>query len=91
MKSLLVGLLLMSNFALAEEVKVKVSGMVCSMCAQGIQKKFKDESALEKLDVNLDEKIVTLKIRDGETISDAAITKYITAAGYNVGKIERKK
>jgi copper chaperone CopZ len=91
MKMFILGVLLMSSLVNAEEVKVEVKGMVCSMCAQGIQKKFKDVTAIEALDVDLDKKIVTLKIRDGESVPDSVIKKYITEAGYNVGRIERKE
>lgn len=75
---------------MASEVKVKVSGMVCSMCAQGIQKKFSGEKSVKDLNVNMDEKIVTINTVDGETLTDETITKLITEAGYNVASIERK-
>jgi hypothetical protein len=42
-------LMMFSLVAMASEVNVKVSGMVCSMCAQGIQKKIKNESSLKSL------------------------------------------
>lgn len=71
---------------LASETTVHVKGMVCSMCAQGIEKKFK-ANGQEKVHVNLDEKVVHLS---GKEMSDADITKIITEAGYNVGSIERK-
>jgi mercuric ion binding protein len=80
----------MSSLVKAEEIKVEVKGMVCSMCAQGIQKKFKSVNGIESLDVNLDHKLVTIKTRDGEVVSDSVIKKMITEAGYNVGNIERK-
>jgi copper chaperone CopZ len=90
MKIFILALSLWSMNVLAEEVQVKVSGMVCSMCAQGIQKKFSKETSIKNLNVNMDEKLVTIQTHDGKTISDEAITKYITEAGYNVGKITRK-
>jgi copper chaperone CopZ len=91
MKMFILGVLLMSSLVKAEEIKVEVKGMVCSMCAQGIQKKFKDVTAIENLDVDLDKKLVTIKVREGESVTDSAIKKYITEAGYNVGRIERKE
>jgi copper chaperone CopZ len=81
---LLVGLLSFS--ALATETTVNVKGMVCSMCAQGIEKKFK-AAGVEKVHVNLDEKVVHLS---GKDLTDDEITKLITEAGYNVAGIERK-
>lgn len=81
---LLLGLLSFS--AIAADTTVKVKGMVCSMCAQGIEKKFKS-AGMEKVHVNLDEKVVHLS---GKELTDAEITKIITEAGYNVAGIERK-
>jgi mercuric ion binding protein len=86
MKAVFLLMTLMSLPAFAGEITVKVKGMVCSMCAQGIEKKFK-AAGMEKVHVNLDEKIVHL---EGENLSDEVITKLITEAGYNVADIERK-
>jgi copper chaperone CopZ len=75
---------------MAEEVNVKVSGMVCSLCAQGIQKKFSGETSVKDLKVNLDDKLVTIHTHDGKVLSDDTIKKIITEAGYNVASIARK-
>ena len=64
--------------------------MVCSMCAQGIEKKFKNESSVKNLKVDLDEKLVTIHTHEGKDVSDEVITKLITEAGYNVAEISRK-
>jgi copper chaperone CopZ len=76
--------------AFAGEVNVKVSGMVCSMCAQGIQKKFSSESSIKSLNVNMDDKLVTIHTHEGKDIADETIKKLITEAGYNVASISRK-
>jgi mercuric ion binding protein len=85
----LLGLSLYVPFSFAEAVKVSVNGMVCSMCAQGITKKFEGHTAIESLEVQLGEKLVNLQIKAGEKISDEEITKLITAAGYSVEGIQR--
>lgn len=91
MKKILVSILLMSSMnLLAEEIRVQVSGMVCSLCAQGIEKKFSKEEVVKDLKVNMDDKLVTLQTHEGKSISDDKITQIITEAGYNVGKIERQ-
>lgn len=91
MKKIL-GVLIMSlsMSAFAGEVNVKVSGMVCSMCAQGIQKKFSGQEAIEKLHVDMDAKEVHIKTKEGKDISDETIKTLITEAGYNVAAITRK-
>ena len=75
----------------AESVTITVKGMVCSFCAQGIKKTFGKESAVGSGDVKLDEKIVSLKFRAGESIDDERLKTLIADAGYNVEKIERDR
>ena len=87
---LAIALMSLSLTALAEEVNVKVSGMVCSMCAQGIQKKFSGETSVKELKVDMDAKLVTIHTHDGKTITDDTINKLISEAGYNVAGITRK-
>ena len=74
----------------AAEVKITVNGMVCSFCAQGIQKKFEENKDVEKIDVKLDDKLVTVTFKEGSTIpDDDSLTKTIVDAGYEVKGIER--
>lgn len=87
---LLAGVLLMATALKAEEISVKVSGMVCAMCAQGIQKKFNKLPAVQTIKVDLGAKLVTVTTKDKQTLSDAQVKGIITEAGYNVASIERK-
>lgn len=73
----------------AETAKVQVNGMVCAFCAQGIQKKFNEHPAVEKCSVDLDKKIVEVKVKKDKKITDAEIEKIIKAAGYAAVKVER--
>lgn len=91
MKKLFIATLVLGSLnVMAETVDVKVSGMVCSMCAQGIQKKFSSQESIKKLNVDMDNKLVSIETKDGQTISDEVIKKLITEAGYNVASIARK-
>lgn len=92
-KFLLLGaaLTLMSTGAFAKEIHVKVSGMVCSMCAQGIEKKFKADASVKDVKVNLDDKLVKIHTHEGKDIEDTIIKKHITEAGYNVAEITRQQ
>jgi len=78
------------SFAAGKEIKVSVKGMVCGFCAQGIEKKFKTESAVQKVDVSLETKLVTLDLKEGQDIENSKIEKILKDAGYNIEKIERK-
>lgn len=74
----------------AKEVKVTVHGMVCSFCTQGIKKKFSPEAAVEAVHVNLAQQLVTLTLKENQTISDERIKELILDAGFEVEKIESK-
>ena len=80
---------LLSASAFAETAKVQVSGMVCAFCAQGIKKKFAENPAVESCEVDLDKKIVEVKIKKDKKISDDEIKKIIKDAGYAAIKLER--
>ena len=82
--------LMVSLSGYAGEIQVKVNGMVCSLCAQGIQKKFKSHAEVKSVDVNLDNKLVKIETQEGKDLTGEVVTKIIKEAGYNVAKIERK-
>jgi mercuric ion binding protein len=90
MKKILIALMLISGSAMAKDITVKVNGMVCSMCAQGIEKKFSEVREITKIKVDLDNKVVFLTTKENLDVDDERITKIITEAGYNVAGIERK-
>ncbi|MFY9288002.1 MAG: heavy-metal-associated domain-containing protein [Alphaproteobacteria bacterium] len=92
MKKLIIAVGLLSLLAVpafAETAKVTVNGMVCAFCAVGIKKSFGKLDAVEKVDVDLDSKLVTIKTKDGQTLDDAAIKQVITDAGYDSVTIVR--
>jgi len=83
--------ILVSASAWAEGAKVKVDGMVCAFCAQGIKKKFAENPAIESTEVDLDKKEVALTFRKDKKMSDEEIRKTIVEAGYKVQNLERVK
>jgi mercuric ion binding protein len=95
MKKYWVGLMMVaalsggSVFAASKDVTVAVKGMVCGFCAQGIEKKFSAQPAVEKVKVSLSDKQVKLTLKDGQDISDELIKQILADAGYNVEKVER--
>lgn len=80
----------LTSAAHAETIKVSVNGLVCSFCATGVEKTFKSEPAVQGVNVDLDTKLVTIKLKDGQTMNDATVTKLITDAGYNITNIARE-
>lgn len=73
--------------AAGETVNVKVLGLVCEFCAQTIEKVFMDTGEVETVDVDLNNAIIKINMKDGEAFSDDDITGHIKDAGYAVEDI----
>ena len=71
------------------EIHVSVNGLVCDFCAQSIQKLFNKEESVEAIDINMDEGMIKIDLKDGYNMDDNLITKLITDSGYNVERIYR--
>ena len=83
------GLSLTSLSSLATpSYKVTVNGMVCSFCAQGIEKKMKALSETKDVYVGLKNRLVVVEVKEGLTLSQDVINKIIKDAGYGVQSIE---
>ena len=91
MKNIMIALsvFLFTASAFAETAKVQVNGMVCAFCAQGIKKKFAENPNVESCEVDLDKKIVEIKMKKDKKVSDDDIRKTIKDAGYTVIRVER--
>jgi copper chaperone CopZ len=77
----------LSSFA-TPSYKVTVNGMVCSFCAQGIEKKMKALSETKDVYVGLKNHLVVVEVKEGLTLSQDVIKKIIKDAGYEVKSIE---
>jgi mercuric ion binding protein len=82
-------LLFSSLTAGASTIEMKVYGMVCGFCAQGIEKSLRKNPATADVVVNLENKLVVVSTRDGQDIADDELRKLITSAGYDVKEIAR--
>src|SRR3954470_17002762 len=78
-------------WAKGKEINIGVKGMVCGFCAQGIEKKFHANAAIDQVKVSLGQKQVKLTTKDGQDISDEVIRQLLAESGYNVEKIERNQ
>jgi copper chaperone CopZ len=77
--------------AAADTIQATVNGMVCGFCATGIEKTFKAQPEVKTVDVDLENKLVTIHTREARTIDDSKIKKLLGGAGYSVTGIVRKK
>lgn len=86
MKRLIIGLIfLMFTSALWAETKIiKVNGMVCAFCAQGIEASLKGLPATEDVYINLDKHIVAVDLKGIDSITNARLKELIVDAGYDV-------
>lgn len=81
---------MMASLAAAEEsASIKVAGMVCSFCAQGVQKRLEQTGAVKSVVVDLDNHTVRIEFLVGKTLTDTEISLALEKAGYNVMSVER--
>lgn len=77
--------------ALADnKANLKVSGVVCSFCAQGITKSFMATKKVANVEVDLDSQKVLLTFLEDEEMSDKEIEEVLLASGYNLLSINRE-
>ena len=75
----------------ADTIKATVNGMVCSFCATGIEKTFRAQPEVKSVDVDLENKLVTIQTKAGQKMDDAKIKKLLGNAGYSVVAVARQK
>lgn len=89
MKIFIAILALASGTAAAGTIELKVNGLVCGFCAQGIEKTLRKNPATEDVVISLEHKLVAVRTRDGQDIEDADLRKALKDAGYDVTGITR--
>jgi copper chaperone CopZ len=75
----------------ADTITATVNGMVCGFCATGIEKTFRAQPEVKTVDVDLENRLVTIHTKQGQTIDDAKIKKLLGNAGYSVVAVARQK
>ena len=83
--------MLVSWTAHAATIEMKVYGMVCGFCAQGIEANLRKNPAVIDVVVSLEEKLVVVETRGTEDIDDAALGKAIADAGYAMKAVSRSE
>jgi copper chaperone CopZ len=88
---LIVTLFLLASAAGAQAgtIEMKVNGLVCSFCAQGIEKTLRKNPATADVLVSLENRLVAVSTKEGSDIADAELMKALTNAGYEVKAIDR--
>ena len=75
----------------ADIIRATVKGMVCAFCATGIEKTFKSQPEVKTVDVDLENKLVTIQTKQGQKLEDAKIKQLLGNAGYSVVTVTRQK
>ena len=78
----------------SKTIHIDVEGLVCDFCAQSIEKVFMKQPGVERVDVNLNDGRVIVKMADvfqddEDGISNDRIEKLFLDAGYDVLAIMR--
>jgi copper chaperone CopZ len=89
MKYALVLALLLTGAAQAGTIEMKVFGMVCGFCAQGIESNLRKHPGITDVQVSLEKQLVVVKTREGQDVTDAALEKAISDAGYDLKAVTR--
>jgi len=84
-----IAIALLTGVANAGTIEMKVYGLVCGFCAQGIEKTLRKNPATADVVVSLETKLVAVATREGQDISDAELTRALTDSGYDVKGITR--
>ena len=82
---------LLTSAVQADTIEMKVYGLVCGFCAQGIDKTLRKNPATADVLVSLEHKLVAVSTREGQDIPDAELTKALTDSGYDVKGITRTR
>jgi len=80
---------LLNSAAGAGTIEMKVYGLVCGFCAQGIEKTLRRNPAVEDVVVSLENQLVAVSTRADKDVSDAELRKALTDSGYDVKAIDR--
>ena len=73
--------------AAVQTLKAEVNGMVCAFCAQGIDKKLRALPATKDVYINLEQRIVAVEVKEGQTLAPETIKELVKEAGYDVVSI----
>ncbi len=65
-----------------QKVTVRVDGLACPFCAYGLEKKLKKIESVEKLEIKINEGVVTLYFKQGAKIDKEQIAKKVKEAGF---------
>lgn len=83
--------LLWQSTSIAATIEMKVNGLVCAFCAQGIEKTMRARAETSDVLVSLEHGLVAVALKPQQDLTDAALSLALTDAGYTVVSIKRSE
>ncbi|HZD52935.1 MAG TPA: heavy-metal-associated domain-containing protein [Woeseiaceae bacterium] len=86
----LIGLLTLAPvLAAGLSYRLEVAGLACPFCAYGIEKKLGALDGVERVETDIKEGVVTVTMKDGGTLDEAAVERAIRDAGFTLEGFEK--
>lgn len=88
--TIVLGLTLMAAGVLAAPptYRLYVDGLSCPFCTYGIEKKLGELDGVQSLETNIKDGTVTVTMKDGALLSEAAAKQAVKAAGFSLRRLE---
>lgn len=72
-----------------DSLVLRVDGMVCSLCAYGVERRLKRLEPVEGVHVDLDAHRVVVTLRPGTAVSDSTLGREVRRAGFALRGVSR--
>lgn len=80
-------LLSVNSYANFTSVKLKVTGITCSMCSNSVHKALSSLPFIEKIEVDLQKAVYEITFKSGEKVVIDDIKNKVEGAGFSVGAL----
>ena len=77
-----------SNQSDCTKAIAQISGMTCSMCAQGIKIKLLEDPRISTIDINFEDKLIGVNFNQTAPITATDIDMIVAQAGYKTTAID---
>jgi mercuric ion binding protein len=72
-----------------DSLRLRVDGMVCSLCAFGVERRLKRIEPVEQVHVDLDSGLVVVLLRPGAAVPDSILRAEVRRAGFTLRAVSR--
>jgi copper chaperone CopZ len=74
-----------------DSLRLNVDGMVCSLCAYGVERRLGKLGQVEEVKVNLDSGLVVVLLKPGAAVTDSTLSEEVRRAGFALRGVQRFK